>query len=341
MIGDRVAHARSYYGWTQTQLAKLIGVSQPAISQIERTGQVSDLTLAAIADATQFAPWWFRLGPMPDLPEGTLRYRKLAGATQRDDERVRAYVLQSLEVIDRLSQDAHLPAVRLLTAPRSSITNEEAIEDWASEARDWLGVGRQDPIPNLTRAVERAGVMVFGFADELEKHDAVSFWPDFPEGRPLICFSRGYPGDRQRFSVAHELGHLTLHHWGKPQGRDAEAEANRFASALLIPRDAALKEIQPPVTLSSLAYVKARWGLSIASLIVRAVDLHIVSEDKKKSLFKQLSARRWRKNEPVFVPEEKPVLMQKLIAATVGPGSPREVAVTLGLPPMASRELMA
>ncbi|MBU6430508.1 MAG: ImmA/IrrE family metallo-endopeptidase, partial [Cyanobacteria bacterium REEB65] len=36
-------------------------------------------------------------------------------------------------------------------------------------------------------------------------------WPDYPNGRPIICLSRGRPGDKDRFSLAHEFGHLVLH----------------------------------------------------------------------------------------------------------------------------------
>ena len=79
MIHERVRHARLYLGWSQTQLAEMVGISQPAISQIEKTGQVSGETLEAIASVTGFSPWWFQQGPLPDLPMGSLRFRKRAG----------------------------------------------------------------------------------------------------------------------------------------------------------------------------------------------------------------------------------------------------------------------
>jgi len=64
------------------------------------------------------------------------------------------------------------------------------------------------------------------------------------DGQPLILVGRGKPVSRQRFTAAHELGHILLGHVGegKPAHRgpspvDAaqEREANVFASRLLAP----------------------------------------------------------------------------------------------------------
>jgi Zn-dependent peptidase ImmA (M78 family) len=179
-----------------------------------------------------------------------------------------------------------------------------------------------------------------GSALEIERHDAVSFWsPD--SLRPLICFSRGFSGDRKRLSVAHEAGHLVLHRYRNVTAAQAEAEAFRFGAALLLPSTVAFEEIEKPVTLRSLAYVKARWGISIAALIRRCRDLEIISDDRRISLEKQLSTRGWRKAEPVEVPDESPLLMTKLIGVLVENPSAQRLHSLLGLPPLACKDLMA
>jgi len=343
VIGDRVRHARLYYGWTQEQLASLVGVSQSAIHQIEVKGQISEETLASVAKATGFASWWFELGALPDLPEGTLRYRKYASAPKRDDDRVRAYARHTVEAVERLSRHADLPPLRMSAVARDENIDMDRIETVAIEVRDWLGVGVKDPIPNLVRAVERSGVLVLGIAFELAKHDAVSFWSDFPNGRPFVFFSRGYVGDRQRFSIAHEIGHLVLHQLRNVDNKTAEDEANAFAGALLMPRSAAREEIDEPVTLHGLAYVKAKWGISIRALIRRSLDVGLISPTRRQSLEKQYTTRKWRADgEPVEVREEQPVLVSRLVDVTVGRGtSPTALSKIVGLPTMSSRELVA
>ena len=178
-----------------------------------------------------------------------------------------------------------------------------------------------------------------GSAVEIERHDAVSFWsPD--SIRPFICYSRSFPGDHNRLSVAHETGHLVLHQFRRIDPAPAEAEAFQFAAAFLLPNTVAYEEIERPVTLRSLAYVKARWGISIGALIRRSRDLGIITDEKRTSLEKQLSARGWRKAEPVHVPDEQPVLLAKLIEASVGTSSPSRLNSELGLPPLACKDLM-
>ena len=73
------------------------------------------------------------------------------------------------------------------------------------------------------------------------------------EERAVIGINSMHPGVRQRFSIAHELGHLTLHKpnfqidqhafiaFRGPKSSGAtepmEIEANQFAAALLMPED--------------------------------------------------------------------------------------------------------
>lgn len=64
------------------------------------------------------------------------------------------------------------------------------------------------------------------------------------DGRPLLLVSRNKPVPRQRFTAAHELGHILMGHVGlegllnrepTPGDNPIEREANIFASRLLAP----------------------------------------------------------------------------------------------------------
>lgn len=79
--------------------------------------------------------------------------------------------------------------------------------------------------------------------------------------KPWIIFVNGaHPPTRQRFTLAHELGHLLLHDYKEPHadrgyvirfrdGRSSEGrvreeiEANQFAAELLMPQDVLLEKL--------------------------------------------------------------------------------------------------
>jgi Zn-dependent peptidase ImmA (M78 family) len=133
----------------------------------------------------------------------------------------------------------------------------------------------------------------------------------------VIGLLKGVPGDRIRFNVAHELGHLALHPPGRT-GRDVEAEADAFAAELLTPLHAMSSAMPKNPTLSSLAMLKTQWGVSVKSLVRRARELDVIDRDRAVGLYKQISARGWNKQEPGHVPQEKPRAFRKLAEISYG-----------------------
>jgi hypothetical protein len=152
------------------------------------------------------------------------------------------------------------------------------------------------------------------------------------DGVPFLRVSRpgtgdaGVPGDRQRFTVAHELGHLSLHAGCPPpetadETRRLERQAHRFASAFLAPAEPLIDDWQAlggRVTLSTLADLKATWGIAIKALVVRFQQLGIISADQATSLYKQISKRGWNKAEPVPTTNEEPIWLGRAVEQRLG-----------------------
>lgn len=343
MIGERIRLAREACRMTQAELAVAAGLSQAAISGLEsgRLPEPSEEAVDRIARATFFPVSFFHRGPLPDLPDG--RYRRLQRGASKVDKQVRAQARQIVEVVQRSEAHLRLPPVGIEPVRDPYPLNAEAIEAIADKTRQAAGIGERDPIPNVSRAAERAGVIVVRLPHYTLDHDGFSAWPDYGlDGRPLIAIVGGKSGDRDRFTVAHELGHLILH-TVRPvtNPKDAEREANRFAGALLISRAAAKAAIVAPITLRVLMNVKARYGVSIAAIARRAYDLGLVTKDQYGSLMRQLSARRWRQAEPVPVEPERPVLIGKILQALAGTGSTTERAERIGMQPFTFSALSA
>src|SRR5205085_11640863 len=137
-------------------------------------------------------------------------------------------------------------------------------------------------------------------------------WAD--NRRAVVVLSSGKPGDRQRHTASHETGHLVLHYALYGSREDIEKEADDFASEFLLPEEAMRREIVKPVTLSSLAELKPRWRVSIASLIERAYKLKIINSDQRKYLWKQMALRGWKMQEPanLSIEPERPRALRQM-----------------------------
>jgi Zn-dependent peptidase ImmA (M78 family)/transcriptional regulator with XRE-family HTH domain len=343
MIGERVRLAREASRMTQQELASLARISQTTVCDIEagRVIEPARDVIAAIGKATLYPITFFYLGPLPDMPEGYYRRRKRG--TSKVGKQVRAQVRQVVELVQRAEPRLRLPPVQIEPIRSKNLSDLDDVENAADDVRLMLGLGSRDPIPNLTRAVERAGIVVVRLPTAMEDHDGFSIWPDFAlEGRPVIALTIGHTGDRDRFTIAHELGHIYLHTLRGPiEAAKAELEANRFAGALLLPKTAAKEAMRPPVTLRILMAVKATFGLSMAMAARRALDLKLITHDNYVSLQKQLSKRGWRQEEPVEVGAENPLLIAKALDMLAGHGTTMQKAQRVSMPLFAFRAVTA
>lgn len=68
----------------------------------------------------------------------------------------------------------------------------------------------------------------------------------------------------------HEVGHLVMH--GSSRPKEMESQANRFATAVLIPRAAFWREFPKQhyrFDWAGLTAMKRRWGVSIQAIVRR------------------------------------------------------------------------
>lgn len=193
---------------------------------------------------------------------------------------------------------------------RYRLTAEDNPSEVAQKVRrDW-GLGDK-PVGNLVATIEAAGGIVLERDFSTRDLDAISQWP---QGRvPLMLLNPDAPSDRFRFSLAHELGHLLMHHEPGPTALQ-ERQADEFASALLMPASAIRQELrQGTVDIGRLAELKPVWGASMAALARRALDLRALSEWRYRDLMIEFSMLGFRQLEPVTIAPEHPSKFGKII----------------------------
>ena len=322
-IGDAVRRLRLALGLSQSELAERSGIATGVMSMVEnnRVSATSEM-IEVLAEVLDCSPTYLR-EERDDVFVGRPWLRAYADAPSRVVERAIADSSTAIDAAQRLS-------LRLvpdsLPAFDGDPNDDEEVERFATEVRAVANIAEGDVVRNMVRTAERLGCVVLPMVSELGRHLGLSTRVD---GSPVIRVSRSgsdssiaIPGDRQRFTVAHEVGHLTLHHARQPPDSAADAarvekQAHRFAAAFLAPADplvADLDRFGGRVTLGTLAQLKEIWGVAIKMLVVRFQNLGIIDEDQARSLYKQISSRRWNKSEPVAVPVETSVWLSKAVA---------------------------
>jgi len=311
--GTRVRRAREAAGLRQKDLGTRTDIAAGTLSMIENGAQVPDnYALNALAQVLDCTPDYLQRerGPWATSKPWLRAY---ADASKRT---VDLYIADTTIAAEAILELKLKVREDLLPTFLGNVEDDDDIEGFAEVVRSIAGIDDGTPVGNATRAAERLGVIVLPMQAELGRHLGMSMRVG---DLPLMRISRtsedpahAVPGDRQRFTVCHELGHLLLHAGQEPpsssgQAAEIERQANRFASAFLAPADAVLADLKSlgnRPTLNTLATLKEKWGIAIKALVVRFAQLGIIEPDQARSLYKQISARKWNKNEPVPVGNE-------------------------------------
>ena len=327
MIGIRLKLARTAAGLSLRDLAAAIDhlVTAQAIGKYERNETMpgSDI-LIALADALHTSVEYL-LGD-PDLVLEDLEFRKNAFTTKRDEAQVEATVLAHLERYLAIEEILQLSSAQW-DEPRDApypVLHDPIEADRAADAlrRHW-GLGHE-PIPNLVELLEERGIKVFAFP--LGSVGGLAARADRP-GHPAVPFvvvNADDWGERQRFTISHELGHIVL---DVARSLNAERVAHRFAGAFLMPAEALWLEVgkhRSAIALGELLALKRVFGVSIQALTHRCRDLGIIGVATYRALLNEFDRLEWRSppyEEYGAMPGEKPNRFQRLCLRALAEGA--------------------
>ncbi|KGN37277.1 XRE family transcriptional regulator [Knoellia subterranea] len=329
--GSRLVTLRHLEELTQADLASRLAVSQSFVSQVEKESKPLPLEVARQACIEFDVPEAFFTVP-PDMSDlGVATFRKSSKASVRDEHHVKALFGEAARLFRLASESSNYRQVDL--AALALVDEEEA----AAAIRALLGLHPHDPIPNVTRALERLGAGVIHALAPLDRslldHDGISR-PHLANDRPLVATVSDQPPAVTRLTLMHELGHLiydrTLTTPIRSTRSPEERRAYRFAGAMLVPAAVVRKRITESLTLHGYLRVKADYGVSVSALIKRASDLRVISPDRARSLYIQHSSQGWRTSEPVEVAQESPRLLSQAVRRGLG-GNTAVVATRSGV----------
>ena len=307
-IGDRLRGARMMAGKSQRDLAYAADVSAMAISKYERDMDIpSSAVLLRLAKALDIKIEYFFRPTTVMISSPSYRRREPLPSGQEASilKHIQDWLERYIEVENLLDKTPNFTL-----PPPQYIETLDDIEDIAHSLRKQWHLGLA-PIEGLMEVCEDQGIKV-GLIDGHKHFEALTLWAD--GNIPVIVLRRDIPSERQRFCLAHELGHLILE---PAKNINPEKGADRFAGAFLAPRSAVELELgskRHAISLYELHLLKHKYGLSMQAWIYRAKDLAILSETSAAHILKQFRQRGWHHQEPGdALPSEEPQRFKRLV----------------------------
>lgn len=290
---ERLRLARHFWGLSQADLGERVGVSRQFIHQLETGKPPSNDMLLALADALDVYPGFFFESTEEVAPEHC-HFRKLHKTPMAVAQQAIAHGSLFSGLVSYIEHWLSLPEVDF---PQVEVSEAEDIEVAAEGCRQHWGLTIDQPIKNITRVVERAGAITLGFNGISTDLDALSI----DHHRPLIVRSSIKESPtRYRFDIAHECGHLVMHRGIHTGDKSTEAQADRFASAFLLPRRAFVNDYRCSTRLDwkHLFAMKVRWNVSVQAIIRRAFDLGLMDAALYRRANIYVRKNGWKKSEP-------------------------------------------
>ncbi|MGW5015833.1 XRE family transcriptional regulator [Micromonospora chalcea] len=319
--GSRLTQARQLAALTKRALAEIVGVSPAAIGQYE-SGAIRprpDLAMR-LAEALSVPVRFFAFSPgrpRASIDASMAHFKCLRSTRAYERERAAAFASRISEVGQALERHVRLPTVDLPGWAGGEVVPEMPLSPAAAARelrRRWsLGTG---PIPHMVRLLESKGIVVCVLP--FSEAERVRAFSSSRLPRPVVVLTNDKSDVyRQRFSAAHELGHLVMHGEARPGDIEHERAADNFAAEFLMPSASISSDLPARVDFKTYVRLQESWGVSVDALLYRSRELGLLGDAPYRRAWQRLAD--FRSNgiltpEPIEgYPGEQPVLLMRAL----------------------------
>ncbi len=301
--------ARESQGVTQSQLATRLNLPQSKLSKME-SGHIPvpvDV-LSALVRELKF-PEKFFYQTFDVYPAGMhlYMYRKHKTLPAKDLNRIAAWMNIYRSHVRGLLNAAE---IEYREVPQYDIEEFDSTADVARAVRQYARIPPGAVVQNMTAVMEDMGIVVIPFDPGTRLFAGASMLTEKPNY--VVVVNSQMPGDRLRWTLAHELAHMVMH---RIPTLNMEFEADEFAAEFLMPaREIGqyLSDLNP----STLASLKRHWKVSMFAILQHAFRLGKITDRQKRSLITRLAGvhiTRLKEPAELQIPAETPTLLNELI----------------------------
>lgn len=340
MMGERIHQARLAAGLTLDALGERLGVTKAAIQKYEKGRATPDSAkLLAIARACGVRTEYFFRNRTVSLADVEFRRNNDFGVKRAEAVQIRVaeMVEKRIELLNAFPESP----IDDFSVPHcipARIDDMEAVEAIADDVRHAWALGR-NPIGDLIDTLETLGLLILTVDEAHPAFSGMTATAVAGDGHefPVIAVSSRWPGDRQRFTLAHELAHV-LFAGRIADGLDPEKVCDRFAGAFLAPWGAVIQELgeqRKRLEPRELYHLKHEYGLSMRGWVIRALQCGVIQHGAYQALMKLFSARGWQRSEPgESLATETPQVFEQLVYRALAEQlmSEAKAAELLGIP---------
>jgi Zn-dependent peptidase ImmA (M78 family)/DNA-binding XRE family transcriptional regulator len=308
-----VTLARRAKGMMQADLAAALDVTQASVSHWERGLRVPEPEmLGQLAAELEVLPLTL---VDQSIATTTPMFRAAGVRRKKDERRIEGRTELARLAASRILEEVEVASSLLWPSEEDPLGDDP--EDAAAALRRVWRIPN-GPIADLTTFVESAGAVILRVDFGHPKVEAAYAHPRRDSTRWILVNTYTEDSARYRLTLAHELGHAVLHHWDAfnvPDERGREAQAYRFALALMVPADDfTLDIVHTRRRWDDFLRLRDKWGISAAALARRAHDLKLLDAAAYKSLnIERRSRGHWKQEPGEEVTVEQPSIFPEAV----------------------------
>lgn len=316
MFNKNLKYYRLKKNLSKKELASLVNVTPMAISNYENGDRKPGMDIIkALAKALDVKVSDFLSNRNENLIFAHGEFRKGSKLPQKQQEYVREsveeYMNRFYSAVDILGGEV-LPKAPL----RNAVSLSGNAEQDAKELRKYLRISESGPVGNLIELLENKGILVY--VCDID-NDAFSGMNGVVNDRPYIIVNKNMNPERIRSTIAHEMAHSIFIWPESMEDKKIEDRATAISGAFLFSEEDAKRElgIRRSAITRDMTLVCREYGISMYLLVKRANLCGIIRDSVATDFYIRAGKLGWKKNEPIYIPQEEPTLFSQLVFRAV------------------------
>ena len=323
MVGERLKRARNNMKLSLRDLAEKVNLSQTTISKYEKgISKPNSTILIKLAKILNVNENYFFKEETIELKNKEYRKRETSSIQLASIESKILNQIENRFFIESLFPQKDITNFQIPDVKFPEIKYLKDIPEISKRIREVWKIN-DEPISDLCELLESKGIKVFMINEP--KESSFDGMTAVVNGYHIIVLSSDWPGDRQRFTLSHELGHLILKNKLPTSLKEKEEKAcDYFAGSFLLPSVPLKKKLgdkRRSLEIAELSLLKKEFGVSMQAVFIRAAQEGIISYQTSKSIWDYFEKQNWTKQEPgEQYPSEKIYIYDQLVMRALSEG---------------------